>query len=214
MRASQPSAPQLVLAMVNDGQVALRQLNLRQGSSNSGPFSHTSYCRELSLRQACTETVRFSPRTRGNYSDKLYIFEGNQELAMVDLKASMPAPPPPPPGNYGSDVSVLQKPSPGPKLGNVLQNPGAVNDATIFNNPALRYPPSRVNSGIVKAGNDHAVPQIPPAGSRAGRLPKNAGLVNRPTAISRNPTIQKNVPAAKVRTTQRAPTPPPPPPPH
>jgi hypothetical protein len=86
------------ITILNDGPVALNQLNLRIGFMDDGKaFSHSSDCRQLEQKQQCTETVSFNPVQKTKYSEKLYIFEGAMnELATVDLQATLPAPPTPP----------------------------------------------------------------------------------------------------------------------
>lgn len=86
------------ITILNDGPVALTQLNLRIGyMDDAKAFSHTSDCRQLEEKQQCTEIVSFNPAQKTRYSEKLYIFEGvMNELATVDLQATLPAPPTPP----------------------------------------------------------------------------------------------------------------------
>ena len=211
MRMAQPSAPQLTLTMVNDGQVDLRQLNLRVGASDAGPFGHSRNCTQLSRGQACTETVSFSPKSRGNYSDSLYVFEGTRQLATVSLLATMPAPPPSPPSNgnsSGNKGTVFEKPASGSKLATVPKSPEGPNPGTAPQ--GTRKPPSLGGVGTLKSGNDYVALQ--PSGPQksalpTSTLPKNAGLVNRTIP---KPVIQQPAPTLGVQATRKKATPPPP----
>lgn len=91
--ARAPQAQQTV-TILNDGPVALTQLNLRIGfSDQSTAFSHTSNCTQLAKNQPCIETVTFTPADKITYSERLYIFEGLlEQLATVDLQATLPRP--------------------------------------------------------------------------------------------------------------------------
>jgi len=100
IRAAAAPHSQQSITILNDGPVALTQLNLRIGFTDDGKgFSHTSNCRQLEENQQCTEIVSFNPSQKTRYSEKLYIFEGvMSELATVDLQATLPTPPEPPSG--------------------------------------------------------------------------------------------------------------------